>query len=141
MSYRGGKALKRNRLWIARKRRGLVQKQVAHLLDTSIDEISRCERGVITPGLEIALGLEIVYGLPVRLLFKDLYEDLQSRISKKVSQQGSLKRIYDDVLKSGQKLGESCTYQDLLQMTSLSAADAAKVRSHITQLAKKLAYL
>ena len=141
MSYKGGRALKRNRLWIARKRRGLVQKQVAYMLDTSIDEISRCERGVITPGLEIALGLEIVCGLPVRLLFKDLYADLQSKISKKVSQQESLKRIYEDALKSEQKLGDSCTYQDLLQMTNLSAADAAKVRDHITQLAKKLAYL
>jgi len=141
MAYRGGRALKRNRLWIARKRRGLVQKQVAQLLDTSIDEISRCERGVITPGLEIALGLEIVYGLPVRFLFKDFYEDLQNRISKKVTDQESLKRVYDDVLKLGQKPGEACTYQDLLQMTNLSAADAAKVRSHITQLAKKLAYL
>ena len=141
MSYKGGRAPKRNRLWSARKRRGLVQKQVAYMLDTSLDEISRCERGVITPGLEIALGLEIVYGLPVRFLFKDLYEDLQSRISKKVSEQESLKRFYDDVLKSGQKLGEACAYQDLLQMTNLSPADAAKVRSHITQLAKKLAYL
>ena len=141
MAYRGGRALKRNRLWIARKRRGLVQKQVAHLLDTSIDEISRCERGVITPGLEIALGLEIVYGLPVHLLFKDLYEDLQGRISKKLNNQESIKRVYDDVLTSEQKLGESCTYQDLLQITNLSAVDAVKVRSHITQLAKKLAYL
>lgn len=141
MSYRGGRSRKQNRLWTARKRRGLVQKQVAHLLDTSIDEISRCERGVITPGLEIALGLEIVYGLPVRILFRDLYEDLQSRISGKLSSQELLKKVYEDALKSEQKLGESCTYQDLLQMTNLSAADAAKVRSHITQLAKKLAYL
>jgi hypothetical protein len=58
-----------------------------------------------------------------------------------VSQQESLKRVYDDVLKLGQKLGEVCAYQDLLQMANLSAADTAKVRSHITQLAKKLAYL
>lgn len=141
MSYRGGRPPKQNRLWIARKRRGLGQKQVAYLLDTSIDEISRCERGAITPGLEIALGLEIAYGLPVRLLFRDLYEDLQSRISERVSQQESLKRVYEDALKSVQNLGESCAYQDLLQMANLSAADAAKVRDHITQLAKKLAYL
>jgi transcriptional regulator with XRE-family HTH domain len=141
MSYRGGRSLKQNRLWIARKRRGLVQKQVARLLDTSIDEISRCERGVITPGLEIALGLEIVYGLPVRLLFKNLYEDLQSRIIEKISRQESLKRVYEETLISGQQIGESCAYQDLLQMTNLSAVDAAKIRNHITQLAKKLAYL
>lgn len=141
MSYRGGRSQKQNRLWIARKRRGLGQKQVAYLLDTSIDEISRCERGVITPGLEIALGLEIVYGLPVRLLFKDLYADLQSRISERLSQQEPLKAVYEDALKSEQNLGDSCTYQDLLQMASISALDATKVRDHITQLAKKLAYL
>jgi transcriptional regulator with XRE-family HTH domain len=141
MSYKGGRSQKQNRLWTARKRRGLGQKQVAYLLDTSIDEISRCERGVITPGLEIALGLEIVYGLPVRLLFKDLYKDLQSRISERVSHKESLKRIYEGALGLEQKLGESCTFQDLLQIANLSGVDAAKIRDHITHLAKKLAYL
>jgi transcriptional regulator with XRE-family HTH domain len=46
MTLQGGKIKISNRLWKARKRRGLGQKQVAFLIGKTIGEVSRYERGV-----------------------------------------------------------------------------------------------
>jgi transcriptional regulator with XRE-family HTH domain len=140
MTTKGGKPHKQNRLWIARKRRGLGQKQVAHLLDSTVDEVSRCERGAITPGLEIALGLEIVYGVPARILFAGVYEKLRAEITERINSQQSLKKSFAYDLSSEQLIGEFCVFEDLLNAPALSDPEASRVRDHITRLAKRLAY-
>jgi transcriptional regulator with XRE-family HTH domain len=141
MRRQGGKIKIQNRLWLARKRRGLGQKQVAYLLDKTVDEISRYERGLRIPSLETVLGLELIYGIPARLLFKDIYEQMQTKISARIPSQELLKAIYPEALSEGQMSGEYCSYQEILNLQSDSAQERSKVRDHITKLAKKLAGL
>lgn len=141
MRRQGGKTKIQNRLWLARKRRGLGQKQVAYLLDKTVDEISRYERGLRIPSLETVLGLEIIYGIPARMLFKDIYEQLQAKISSRIPSQELLKAIYPEASAEGQMSGEYCSYQEILSLQSDSAQERLKVRDHITKLAKKLAGL
>jgi transcriptional regulator with XRE-family HTH domain len=141
MRKQGGKTKIQNRLWLARKRRGLGQKQVAYLLDKTVDEISRYERGLRIPSLETVLGLEMIYGIPASMLFKDIYEQLQAKISARIPSQELLKAIYPEALAEGQLSGEYCSYQEILNLQSGSTQERAKVRDHITKLAKKLAGL
>ena len=141
MRRQGGKTKIQNRLWLARKRRGLGQKQVAYLLDKTVDEISRYERGLRIPSLETVLGLELIYGLPARLLFKDIYEQLQAEITARIPSQELLKAIYPETLTGGQLSGEYCSYQEILNLQSASGLERSKVRDHVTKLAKKLAGL
>jgi transcriptional regulator with XRE-family HTH domain len=141
MPKQGGKTKIQNRLWLARKRRGLGQKQVAYLLGKTVDEISRYERGLRIPSLEIILGLELIYGVPARVLFKDMYEQLQAKISDRIQSQDLLKALYPEALSDGQLSGEYCSYQEILNLPSASALERSKVRDHITALAKKLASL
>lgn len=74
---------KQNRLVIYRKRMGFNQKQVALLLgfkDTS--KLSRYENGQLFPSLPIALGLEIIFRVPVAFLFPGFYDELRKKIRK-----------------------------------------------------------
>jgi transcriptional regulator with XRE-family HTH domain len=60
---------------------GFSQKQVASLLghrDTSM--ISHYERGRALPPLGVALGLEIIYRVPVAFLFPGMYDELKRNI-------------------------------------------------------------
>jgi len=141
MHKQGGKIKKQNRLWLARKHRGLGQKQVAYLLGKTVDEISRYERGIRVPSLETVLGLELIYGIPARMLFKDIYEQLQAEISARIPSQESLKDIYPETLTGNQLSGEYCSYQEILNLQSASGLERSKVRDHVTILAKKLAGL
>lgn len=141
MSKQGGKTKIQNRLWLARKRRGLGQKQVAYLLDKTVDEISRYERGLRIPSLETVLGLELIYGIPARVLFKDIYEQLHAKISAQIPNQELLKAIYPEALTAGQLSGEYCSYREIINLQPESALERSKVRDHITELAKKLAGL
>ena len=71
----------KNNLLLYRKRSGLSQEQIAKLLDHPDGEmISRYEHGHILPPLATALGLEIIYRIPVAFLFPDLYEELRDQI-------------------------------------------------------------
>ena len=141
MRKQGGKTKIQNRLWLARKRRGLGQKQVAYLLGKTIDEISRYERGVRIPSLEIVLSMELIYGIPARILFKDIYEQLHARISAKVQNQETLKPIYAEALTEGQLSSDYCSYREILNLEPVSGLDKEKIRAHIAKLANKYAYL
>jgi transcriptional regulator with XRE-family HTH domain len=143
MSSEGGKQKRiRNRLWLARKHRGLQQKQVAYLLNhKTTDQVSRYEKGVKVPSLQTALLLEIIYGIPVRILFKDLFEQLRDGVEKRIQGNQSLSSIYKNLNAGSINLWDWCAYDELLKSPKPSSADADKVRCHITQLAKILAYL
>ena len=60
---------------------GFTQKQIARLLghrDTSM--VSHYEHGRALPPLTAALGLEIIYRVPVAFLFPAMYHELKQRI-------------------------------------------------------------
>ena len=74
---------KRNTLILYRKRMGFSQKYVAQLLGLK-DTATLChyERGHLMPPLMVALGLEIIFRVPVAFLFPRLYEELRAEIRK-----------------------------------------------------------
>lgn len=75
-----------NRLLLYRKRMELSQKQVAAILGLkNIAILSHYERGTSRPSLQRALGLEIVYRVPVAFLFPELYEEIREEIREKES--------------------------------------------------------
>jgi transcriptional regulator with XRE-family HTH domain len=75
-----------NRLVLYRKRMRLSQKQVALNLGLkNVSALSNYERGASLPSLQRALGLEIVYRVPVAFLFPDLYEDTRAEIRNRES--------------------------------------------------------
>ncbi len=75
-----------NHLMLYRKRMELSQKQVAAILGLkNIAILSHYERGTSRPSLERALGLEIVYRVPVAFLFPELYEGIKTKIREQES--------------------------------------------------------
>jgi len=73
-----------NNLVLYRRRMGFTQKQVAYLLgqrDTSM--VSHYEKGRALPPLTVALGLEIIYRVPVAFLFPVMYDELKRQIRDK----------------------------------------------------------
>jgi transcriptional regulator with XRE-family HTH domain len=140
MSPVGRKTIE-NRLWQARKRRGLEQKQVAYLLGLQTpDQVSRYELGTRLPTLETALLLEMIYGAPLRMLYKDLYERLLSELRERLER---IPQLHDRVAEflSEEGVREYCSYRELIQPGHPAQADIIKARRHVTELAKRLAYL
>jgi transcriptional regulator with XRE-family HTH domain len=133
----GGKNNIQNRLWLTRKRRGLKQKQVAYLLNhRNVDQISRYENGSRTPTLEAALKLEIIFGVPIRLLFTDLHEQLRVEIRERAESNRGLMDTLAHVVGDG-----ACSYSELLSSPIRSSQELEKVRRHATDLVKTMAYL
>ncbi|MEN8702468.1 helix-turn-helix transcriptional regulator [Bacillus infantis] len=60
-------AKKREFLKKERKKRGLTQKEVAHLLEISRESYSLIERGLRDPGLGTAIKIADFYNINVRL--------------------------------------------------------------------------
>lgn len=137
----GGRNRKPNRLWLARKRRSLRQKQVAYILNHhTADQVSRYEKGTRIPTLETALMLEIIYKVPLRILFKEVYDELQQEVQQKVESTPGLIHIAEEMKEAESSDSQSyCTYEDIINMPAASQADSVPVRLHITKLAKKLA--
>ena len=138
MSSEGGKTSFPNRLWRARKRCGLGQKQVASLIDKTIDEVSRYERGIHLPELETLLALEIVYGTPLRLLFPELYQQVRARITERIGGREALRAKYQALLDNSDPEQEYCGYEEMLKLPALSEAERDKVRSHVIRIMKRM---
>ena len=141
MSSEGGKNPFPNRLWLARKRRSLGQKQVALLIEKTVDELSRYERGIHLPELQTLLALEIVYGTPLRLLFRELYEQIRAQIAERIESREALRGKYQTLLENSDPEQKYCGYEETLKLPELSAMERDKIRSHVTRLAKRLAGL
>jgi DNA-binding XRE family transcriptional regulator len=75
MSYRT--YVRRNR-----KHWALSQDELATLLDISQSAVSRCEAGTQTPEIEVALGLQVIFGRSPRALFPDLYRKIEDRVMR-----------------------------------------------------------
>lgn len=133
----GGENKTRNRLWLARKRRGLKQKQVAYLLGHhNIDQVSRYENGLRLPKLQAALRLEIIFGLPVRLLFKDLHDQLRDDIRQRAEVSHALKESLKDTLGDG-----ICSYADLLNDADISSEQLENAARHAREMVNRVSDL
>lgn len=141
MSSEGGKIPFPNRLWRARRRHGLGQKQVAFLIEKTLDEVSRYERGLHLPELPTLLALEVVYGMPLRLLFPELFEQVRDRISARIESRDVLRVKYEALLENSNPEREYCGYEEVLKLPDLSTAERDRVRSHVTRVVKRLADL
>src|SRR2546421_8984869 len=110
----GGRKTIENRLWQTRKRRGLEQKQIAYLLNHHTpDQVSRYELGTRLPTLETALLLEMIYGAPLRVLYKDLYERLQGKLRDRLER---VPQLHDRLAEfmSEEGVREYCAYRELI---------------------------
>src|ERR1700749_4539894 len=131
-----------NRLWLAPKRRGLGEKKVYHFIDhKSIDQLSHYEQGERLPSLENALKLEIIYGVPLRFLYKELSAKLEDEVWQRISLNPVLHKRFGNRTAQVVGLSEYCAYAELIAAPHASEADRAAARRHITALAKKLACL
>lgn len=123
-----------NQLRRFRQRLDLKQKQVAALLQVGTDAISRYENGRCVPTLRTALGMEIMFGVPLRSLFPQAYENLSSELKSLIEADHTLStRIFP-------LIQELCPYEQQLALPAdtLSLENLHKVRDHVTRLAKKL---
>ena len=125
----------KNNLALSRKKNALEQKQIARILgQKTVNQISRYERGLEIPNLKNALKLQIIYRLPIHILFYGCYESCLKEIRKQekkinfkenfaVSKDGDLS---DDL--------EFCTFIEKLKPFQVSESDLNKARNHITEL-------
>lgn len=127
-----------NQLWLARKRLGLGQKQVARLLNhKTTDQVSRYEKGERLPGLKLLLQFEIIYGVPPRVLYRDYYEQLQAEITRLAFSLQTLTSAYALAPAEPKLLAEFCSYEELLQNPKLSQAENDRIRKHIVTLMRQ----
>ncbi len=127
-----------NRLWQARHKRGLEQKQVAKLLGhKNCDQISRYERGARMPGLRIALKLELIYGISIRDLFPEHYQMYREEIAGNTS---------GNILFSSESVDETvhlpdahvCTYDNLMLKKKPDASEIQAANKHTVRLIEKI---
>lgn len=75
---------KPNRLWIARQKAGLGQKNVARLLGhTTVAALSEYENGRVFPKLETVLRLAAIYQTPVEELYAPVYKEIQEEVDER----------------------------------------------------------
>lgn len=121
----------KNRLSLIRKRNALGQKQIANLLGhKTIDQISRYERGARMPSLKTALKLQIIYHLPLNVLFQDFYNKCLEEVESKTKTSG------DNFVLDSNANAETCTYSELLKSLQVSPPNMEKVGKHILELMK-----
>lgn len=124
-----------NRLWQARHRAGLEQKQVARLLGhKNCDQISRYERGARLPGLRIALKLEIIYRTPISNLFPEHYQKYRFEVAATVIQSGQSKGLATS--EEGEQLPDAhiCTYGNSMLRKKPTAMEIEAAKKHSIHL-------
>lgn len=127
-----------NRLWQARQRAGLEQKQVAYLLGhKTCNQISRYERGDCLPNLQTALKLEIILRAPVREIFPDLYEQHRARIGE-LSSAIKLSPPIGDESRRFQTGAHICTYEILVLQNKPTENDIKLARQHSIKIVREL---
>ncbi len=55
------------------------------LLSVSQSVVSRCETGAYTPEIELALGLQVIFGRAPRALFPDLYQKVEELVMRQAT--------------------------------------------------------
>ena len=131
-----------NSLTITRKRLGLGQKQVAHLLKhKTTDQVSRYEKGYRIPGLKILLQFEIIYGIPARVVYGEFFEKLRSEIqdrAKIISPLANTKALADSKNLLSHRY---CYYEELLRNSSPTQDEIDQTRKHVLLIMRRHAEL
>jgi transcriptional regulator with XRE-family HTH domain len=122
---------KPNHLWLARKRFGYKQKQVAALLGyKTIQQMSRHETGLRMPSLKTVLKFSIIYKLPVRVLFPVYYRECLDELNNRAKLIGQESMLKFDLTEPT----DYCDYVELINSSFITDVDKAKVRRHIKML-------
>lgn len=97
-----------NYLRAHRKRLGLTQNEVAHLLGAAgAAKMCRYEKFARTPTLETALACEVIFKKPVRELFAGLYQKTERKVAARAA--SLLRRQGDREAKPQARLKELAT--------------------------------
>ena len=134
-------ARRRNNLLQARRRSPLESKQIAFLLSKkSVNELYRYENGNSFPNLPTALMLEIVYRTPVRLLFQDLFAELQTEIAERRKSNLRLFPDEEQFPPAAERLlrEEYCFFAEILKTRFPSPMEREMIRKHIPALMNTL---
>jgi transcriptional regulator with XRE-family HTH domain len=119
--------LKASRLWLARKRIGQEQKQIAKLIACPIEQISRYETEQRLPSLKTALKFSILYKLPIRTLFAAYYEECRKEVTRRAESSKGLKLDLDEPT-------DYCSYIEIMKASFMSEADKTRIRKHALEL-------
>lgn len=120
-----------NRLWLARKRLGFEQKQIAQLLaQKGTNQISRYELGINAPSLKTAIKLSIIYKLPVRVLFPKYYRECWDELSFRAKNLKQSSKLKLDLTEPA----DYCTYLELMKTSFLKEIEKNKIHRHILVL-------
>lgn len=123
--------IKPSRLWLARKRSGYEQKQIAALLGyKTVQQISRHETGLRTPSLKTVLKFSIIYKLPVRVLFHAYYRECLNELNNRAKMLGQQSILKVDLTEPN----DYCAYIELMNSSFMTDLDKEKVRRHIKLL-------
>ncbi len=69
-----------------RKGSALTQEEIAEMLSVSQTTVSRLELGKISTTLEIALGLQVIFGSQPRALFSKLYAEIEDAVMRRAAE-------------------------------------------------------
>lgn len=126
-----------NRLWQARHKAGLEEKQVAYLLGhKNVNQISRYERGVNTPSFKTALKLELILRVPVADLFPEHYQCCRAEIADRLAKL-RLPETDDDQLERSAD-AHICTYANLPLQKKPTPGEINSARQHTINLMRRL---
>lgn len=125
-----------NALWKIRNEQGFEIKQVAKLMGhRSSDAVEGYENGK-RPNLENTIKLMLIYDRHPRDLFPEMYDKLQSNISKNLQQYWPL--IDLNAREEIRRNIQFCTYENILEKVPFTQYDHIFIRNHVTDLAEKL---
>jgi len=154
-----GKTKLNNRLWNARRKIGLEQKQLANLLGhKTSDQISRYERGTRFPNFKTAFKLAIIYGMSLQELFPEHYERYRREVQAKAEayaaslSAGTNYKLTNTIETTESTLDSPsaresnqdaplCHYARLLENPFLGHTELAAIRKHVTRLVRTMAHL
>lgn len=135
MTTTGGKNKTRGQLWLARKRLGLRQKHVAYLLKhQTTDQVSRYEKGRRIPGLKILLQFEIIYGLPLRILYAEEYAELKAEIKERAESLKTINPAYISISPEAGLFSAFCSHEEMLRNPHLSQTERDQIHRHILNM-------
>lgn len=125
----------KNYLALMRKKNALGQKQVAALLGhNSIDQISRYERGVKIPSLEIALKFGIIYKIPLQVLFYGYRELCLNEMQEQAKNFAGKDKHFNLTESLDKQMIEFCSFEEKLKPAKVADTELTKAGAHVTQL-------
>ncbi|GAA0325951.1 hypothetical protein GCM10009087_40350 [Sphingomonas oligophenolica] len=86
-----------------RKGSALTQEEIAGLLNVSQSTVSRLELEGSSPTLELALGLQVIFGVQPRVLFSTLYAEIEDAVMRRAAVLDKKLRHMNDLVSEKKK--------------------------------------